>query len=480
MDSIFRDFAAAHNPATLPIGKAPGYVLASTICPEPPADEPARFYNFLRSTNAHSITTDLKYKLQYNPDVQLSKQEAAAWMEVFTTFYRFVGFLVAAEEAQNAGQAREADWSGVYDSWKDVVNALYKGYQSTVLAAWTIPCLYVAGKYLRVFAIKADEKTASQRDSGMAFGGIQEEDAFNPDSKNEKLEDAARQINRIFGLCISDRNPLDESRKWALYYTANLLFKTYFKLNSISLSKNIIRSIRASAHDMPALAAFPKAHRVTFYYYTGVLHFLEEDYATAEENLTTAYDLCLSPNVGGGATRKNLELILTYLIPTKLLTSHRLPSPALLAQYPRLASLFQPLTHSIRTANLAAFNAALEAGEPEFVKRRIYLTLERGRDIILRNIFRKVYIAGGFEEAKDGGGQTVRRTRVPVKEFAAALMLAGAEVGDGSGEVGVWDGDEVECLIANAIYKNLMKGYIARERGIIVLSKAGAFPGTGV
>lgn len=28
--------------------------------------------------------------------------------------------------------------------------------------------------------------------------------------------------------------------------------------------------------------------------------------------------------------------------------------------------------------------------------------------------------------------------------------------------------------------QNLMKGYIARERRIVVLSKAGAFPGTGV
>jgi len=28
--------------------------------------------------------------------------------------------------------------------------------------------------------------------------------------------------------------------------------------------------------------------------------------------------------------------------------------------------------------------------------------------------------------------------------------------------------------------QSLMKGYIARERGVVVLSKAGAFPGTGV
>lgn len=28
--------------------------------------------------------------------------------------------------------------------------------------------------------------------------------------------------------------------------------------------------------------------------------------------------------------------------------------------------------------------------------------------------------------------------------------------------------------------QNLMKGYISRERGIVVLSKTGAFPGTGI
>jgi COP9 signalosome complex subunit 12 len=203
---------------------------------------------------------------------------------------------------------------------------------------------------------------------------------------------------------------------------------------------------------MPPLAAFPKSHRVTFHYYSGVIHFLEEDYTTAEENLTTAYELCLAPNAGDASTRRNMELILTYLIPTKLLTSHRLPSQTLLTPYPRLAALFTPIANSIRTENLSAFNAAMEAGEEEFVKRRIYLTLERGRDIILRNVFRRVFIAGGFEPPKDGeaDGATMRRTRVPIKEFAAALSLAGAEVGDGEGGV---DGDEVECLVANAIYK---------------------------
>jgi len=62
----------------------------------------------------------------------------------------------------------------------------------------------------------------------------------------------------------------------------------------------------------------------------------------------------------------------------------------------------------------------------------------------LRNLLRKVFIAGGFDEAKDGDAAPVRRTRVPVAEFQAAISM-------GSGHL--VDPDEVECMLANMIYK---------------------------
>lgn len=89
----------------------------------------------------------------------------------------------------------------------------------------------------------------------------------------------------------------------------------------------------------------------------------------------------------------------------------------------------------------------MTAGEEQFVKRRIYLPLERGRDIALRNLFRKVFIAGGFEEPKDDQ-LPIRRTRIPVAEFAAALRV-GTNT-DGRSRVDI---DEVECLLSNLIYK---------------------------
>jgi COP9 signalosome complex subunit 12 len=105
---------------------------------------------------------------------------------------------------------------------------------------------------------------------------------------------------------------------------------------------------------------------------------------------------------------------------------------------------------AIKRADLAAFDAALDAGEPEFVKRRIYLTLERGRDIALRNLLRKVFIAGGYEPLKEGQSEEdrVRRTRISVAEFTAAVRLS---LGQKNGEV--LEPDEVECMLANMIYK---------------------------
>lgn len=221
---------------------------------------------------------------------------------------------------------------------------------------------------------------------------------------------------------------------------------------------------------MPPLATFPKAHQVTFKYYMGVISFLEEDYTRAEELLEEAYSMCHRGKPDNNAVEsKNIDLILTYLIPTKMLTKHLLPSPTLLSAHPRLASLFSPICSAVRSGDLRALDAALSNGEAEFVKRRVYLTLERARDVAIRNLFRKVFLAGGYEPLKEGQTEAVRRTRVPIDEFAAALQLAGAEVDDGEGGV---DRDEVECVIANMIYKVCSSFYSIHIEGVATVARA--------
>lgn len=109
--------------------------------------------------------------------------------------------------------------------------------------------------------------------------------------------------------------------------------------------------------------------------------------------------------------------------------------------YPRLQKLFLPLAQCIKRGDLYAFDQALKEGEDEFVKRRIYLPLERSHDTCLRNLLRKVFIAGGTVPDVD---PPTRRTRIPTAEFTAAISLSSKQ------QV---DSDEVECLLANMIYK---------------------------
>lgn len=456
MNELFEDFAKAHTLNN-------GYLLAQTLTPVAPPNEPHRLRRIWQSTNSHSVKGDIKHfiKSQSSHRKSLDHDEINGWVEVYAAYWNALGEIVA-------GESGKSSWTKVYESWKELTSMLIRGYNNAGFEAWTIPSLYMIGKYLRLFAIKSDDERSRNSTDNSGSSSLMQDD-FDPElEKQGQLRDCEQHLKRIFTLCLNDRAPIEESRKWGIYFVINLLFKTYFKLNSASLSRTILKTLAVynGKGDMPPLDAFPKAQRVTFKYYEGVLFFLEENYVQAEKHLIDAWQLCHKD------AKKNAERILMYLIPCRLLTSHVLPTEALLQNYPKLQELFLPLSQCIKKGDLRSFDLALQKGEEIFVKKRIYLTLERGRDIALRNLLRKVFIAGGFDEPKEGEAAPVRRTRIPVAEFRAAICLFSEDE--------LIDSDEVECLLANMIYKDLMKGYIARERGIVVLSKKGAFPGTGI
>ncbi|KAG6107821.1 COP9 signalosome (CSN) subunit [Claviceps humidiphila] len=456
MNEMFEDFAKAH-------ALHDGYLLAQTLSPVAPPNKPYRLQRIWLSTSSHNAKADIKQliKSQKSQLRSVDHEELSAWVEVYLAYWNAVGEILAE-------QSGKSSWTKVYDSWKELASMLIRGYNNAVFEAWTIPSLYMIGKYLRLFAIKSDDER-SRNSTETAGSSSLIQDDFDPElDKQGQLRDCEQHLKRIFTLCLNDRAPMDQSRKWGIYFVINLLFKTYFKLNSASLSRTILKtlSVYNDKGDMPPLDAFPKAQRVTFKYYEGVLFFLEENYVQAEKHLIDAWQLCHKD------AKKNIERILMYLIPCRLLTSHVLPRKELLQRYPRLQEIFLPLVQCIKKGDLRSFDLALQNGEDVFVKKRIFLTLERGRDIALRNLLRRVFVAGGFDEPKEGEKEPLRRTRIPVAEFRAALSLF-------NGDERI-DEDEVECLLANMIYKDLMKGYIARDRGIVVLSKKGAFPGTGL
>lgn len=397
---------------------------------------------FALSNNHAQIRSTVTRELPSAP--HLTPRALATLIDVTVAFWEVTYTLERGEMGRLPTASGETlgYWGRAYDAQRTLTNLICRGFTASGWPSWLLPILYTTLRTLRSFAIATDAESAKRT------------------APNETLEDAARHLNKAFTLCLSDRAPLEESRKWGTYVIMNLLFKTYFKLNAIALSKNLIRALTASCTDMPPLDAFPKSQVVTYYYYVGVTSFLDEDYPAAETALGKSLRLC-PPTAA-----RNVQQILTYLVPTHLITTHQLPAKSLLAAHPQLERLFAGICAAVRQGNLRAFEEALQKNEAEYVSRRIYLTLERARDITLRNLFRRVYLI------------REKATRITVDEFRAAMgfSMAGREGGMRK-EV---EPEECECLIAGLVYKGLMKGYVSREKGMVVLSGRAAFPGTGV
>ena len=192
MEALFQDFENAHVHGS-------GHALASTLEPIAPAEDPNRLRRLYRSSTFGTVASDMRSGLvaHSNTSVRFTKQEGQAWIDVYVAYWKAIGEIVQMNEGT------KSDWNAIYEAWKEFTNALIRGYTSSQFDAWTVPCLYVAGRYLRTYAIQAD---AYGKDSkSLAFNGGLQDEIAGTFGKNDKLEDAARVINRIFQLCISDR-----------------------------------------------------------------------------------------------------------------------------------------------------------------------------------------------------------------------------------------------------------------------------------
>ena len=442
MSSIFSDFQEAQK-----IGN--GVLLASCLAPVNTARDPRRLDALSQLSNWQTAPADIRHHLFQRPgSVKLPKAEANCWVDIFVSLWKCVRDL--ADISAGIG----GDWNRAFEAYKELCNHLIRGYTNFGFHAWTVPCFHSTGKYLRMIAMKADRESKPATNGG-TFSADLADDIVNT-NQHKRLEEAAWLINRMFTVCLSDRSELTDSRKWGIYSTTNLLFKTYFKLNSLPLTRNVIRALDAADDDLPPLHLFPKPQQCTFKYYRGVIDFLQENYADAEEHLEEALALCYKHSM------RNREQIFTYLIPAHILNHHQLPSQALLDRTPTLSKLLTPLFKAINLGNLRAFDVALADAEPELVQRRIYLTLERSRDLCMRNLFRKVLLNAGWEEQKDAttGEVTgkIRRTRIRIEEFEAAMRVS-CRGGDE-----VVDRDEVECFLAGLVYKVRLPVSIVVER----------------
>lgn len=166
---------------------------------------------------------------------------------------------------------------------------------------------------------------------------------------------------------------------------------------------------------------------------------------SADEYLTYAFEHCHIQ------CSKNKRLILTYLVPVKMLLGF-MPKQSLLEKYNLME--FWELMESVRKGDIRSLEGVMAKHEAFFIDAGIYLIVEKLKLIAYRNLFKKVYLA-------------LNTHQIPVLSLLVALQMYGME------DI---DMDETECLLANLIYEGKIKGYISYQHKKLVISKQNPFP----
>lgn len=298
--------------------------------------------------------------------------------------------------------------------------------------SWSLPLLYTLCADLRILAEEADQQLI-----GEGF-------------KADKVEDVARTLRKAFAATNGDRsNEGAASKRIGTLEVINQLFRVYFKLNALRLCKNLTRTVDAKGF-LDFEASFSVAHRVTYKFFVGRLHLYEDQYAEAEECLTYAVERIPA------RYEANKRMALLYLIPTKILRGS-LPSRKLLARYNMF--WFVDIATAIRSGNLHLFDNAVKKHGQFFIQKGLFLAAEKMRSLVHRSLVTKLYQARVTMNKPDPH-------KINLKDVQLSLTLCNNNLSL----------SEVECILANLIYNQLLKGYLSHQVGFLVLSTKNPFP----
>jgi len=270
---------------------------------------------------------------------------------------------------------------------------------------------------------------------------------------DSKLQQAVTLLQESFSRCLNDRTefqpdePLSEegSKKAGVLYIVNQLFALYFSLNTLRLCKNLVRPVESRSLHQYGRAG----DLVTYRYYVGRLYMFEDQYDLAETNLEYALQHCHKTAL------TNKKAILRNLIPVKLLRG-RFPTQSLLKKYE--LNEFMSMVDSIYNGNLRAFNDSLTRYQDLFIRRGIYLLLEKCKTVCYRNLLKRIH------HVLD------KKPHLSLMELAKAFKWLGVPM----------ELDEVECILANLIFRGYIRGYISHTNRVLVLSKSNPFPTSAV
>lgn len=228
----------------------------------------------------------------------------------------------------------------------------------------------------------------------------------------------------------------------------NLLMKVYYRLRNAKMGEHLIKAVAETLSNGSSLEALPKADAVTFLYYQGRYAMAKGKYNDAESLLSQAMSWCLDAC--------HQRRILIHLIPLRVVVRGLLPRESLLARH-GLVGEFGPLVDSLKTSSLGSFSSYLDQHTAFFLSHELFLLFSLDIQSLMYQWFiRRVHQSD----------QSADPSRMSLVELQAAFSWRGTTLSM----------DHLECIVANLIVKGLIKGYIATERPVLVLSRKQPFP----
>lgn len=268
-------------------------------------------------------------------------------------------------------------------------------------------------------------------------------------STEDNLNKAADSIRGVLSNFQSMKS--NSSKMKIILFLINELFWINFKLINYHQCKSLLQTQESKLGG--ELSDYPKSEQVTFYYYSGRMCLFDNKVNEAFLYLNKAYNIC--QGYQGNNEHKIKRQILKFLIPIKIYFGE-FPHEKLMDYYQLYEYI--DLALSIYKGDLSTFKKHLEKFKKLWIQRGLYFFIEKLQTVLLRNLFKKT-----FDIASNNGQKEIVDTQL----FEKALNWKSEEK---------YDIEEVECILAQLIFKSYIKGYISHEKKKIVFKKGDAFP----
>ena len=158
----------------------------------------------------------------------------------------------------------------------------------------------------------------------------------------------------------------------------------------------------------------------------------------------------------------------------------KVPKDSLLLQYE--LNDYRGIVKAFRAGNIQQLNEILQMNQKKHIKMGTFLILEKLKIGAYRNLLKKVALIHKQQEPAKGNQVKIVLLQQALSWLGKLLSFLFGDACRYNVYIGRafagedLDLDEVECIIANLIYKKYVKGYLSHSQRTLVLSKQQPFP----